>query len=372
MRTYLALCEYVPRVNSSAAVLTDDRTIEIQTFETPDVGPDEGLLRLEACGVCGSDYLTYRGRDDLDFFEYPSILGHEPVGRIVELGDDAAAKWGVTAGDRVAVEPMAACGVCEYCTEGMRTLCPTRLTYGHTTTSEFPALWGGYAEYMYLHPNAVLHRLPEDLSAEDATLFNPLGSGFEWGEPMTEVGDSVLVLGPGQRGLSCVVACNEAGAETIIVTGLERDAAKLDLARTFGATDTISVHEEDTVERVEEITDGEGADVVIDTTPVPGPIGDGIEAIKPGGTLVLAGTKAGAPLSEFYSDEVVHKALSIEGMFGVGYDAFEKAITVIDSGEYPLEEMHTHAFSIDEVERALRILGGEVDDEVAIHETILP
>jgi len=359
-------------MDSKAAVLTDARTLEIQHFETPEIGPDEGLVEIEACGVCGSDYLTYRGREDLDFFEYPAILGHEPVGRIETIGDEAREKWGVEEGDRVAIEPMAACGVCKWCTEGQRTVCPTRLTYGHTTTSVAPGLWGGYAEYMYLHPDTVLHRLPEDMSSEDATLFNPLGSGFEWGEPATEYGDTVLVLGPGQRGLACVIACREAGAKTIIVTGLNRDAKKLDLARTFGATHTVSVEAEDTVDRVDEITDGDGADVVIDTTPVPGPIGDGIEAIKPGGTLVLAGTKAGEPLSEFYSDEIVHKAVTIEGMFGVGYDAFEKAIAVIESGDYPLGKMHTHAFTIDDVERCLRILGGEIEDEVAIHSTIIP
>src|SRR5690606_29361143 len=117
---------------------------------------------------------------------------------------------------------------------------------------EPPGLWGGYAQYMYLHPNSVLHRGDAALPPGIAVMFNPLGAGFRWAVeiPRTRPGDTVVILGPGQRGLASVIACREVGAGTIIVTGLAADAKKLALARAFGADHTVDVDNEDAVARV--------------------------------------------------------------------------------------------------------------------------
>src|SRR5205807_9310397 len=131
-----------------------------------------------------------------------------------------------------------------------------------------PALWGAYAEYMYLDPFSVVHPIRADVPAPVAVMFNPLGAGFRWAVelPSTGPGDTVLVLGPGQRGLASVIAARAAGADTIIVTGLSRDARKLALARELGADHVIDVEREDARARVRELTGGRGAQVVIEVT----------------------------------------------------------------------------------------------------------
>ena len=148
------------------------------------------------------------------------------------------------------------CRACHDCLTGRYQAC-SRRKYGHGVTGVDiePALWGGFAEYMYISPNSVLHKVDKTLPAELAVMYNPLGAGVRWACHLGEagLGDTVLVLGAGQRGLAAVIAARAAGAGTIIVTGLEADAHKLALARELGADHCIVVdgdQAEDTVERV--------------------------------------------------------------------------------------------------------------------------
>lgn len=362
-------------VKTRAAVQRAARDVEIRELPVPDeVDDGAALLRVEGCGVCGADYERYVGEfDDQEMFEYPVVIGHEPVGRIAEIGADASDRWGVEAGDRVAVEPFAPCGVCEFCVDGRYTICRQRFIYGVASTDVGAGIWGGFAEYMLLRPGTIVHRLSDRVSIEDATLFNPLGAGFEWvcRAGGVEVGDAVLVLGPGQRGLSSVIAANEAGADPIVVTGLTADADRLDLAEDLGATHTIDVEATDLQERVAAICGG--VDVAVDTSPgATRPVVDAIEATRPGGTIVLAGTKGGAAVEGFVSDDVVLDNLTVQGTIGTRSWSFERAIDVIEAGDYPLERMHTHRLPLSEIDRVLRLQGGELDGEDAFHVTVVP
>ncbi|HVN64252.1 MAG TPA: alcohol dehydrogenase catalytic domain-containing protein, partial [Candidatus Binataceae bacterium] len=238
---------------SIAVVQTGTEKLEIREFPLPEVHDDDGLLRLEACGICGSDYEQYEGA--FGHMNYPVIPGHEPLGIIEKVGASAAKRWGVKEGDRVAVEVMLPCGFCEQCLSGEYRLCfgKGRMSaYGYTSTKIPPSLWGGYSQYMYLDPHTVMHKMSHSVPPEIAVLFNPLGAGIRWAVqlPGTGIGSSIAILGPGQRGLASVVAAKEAGAETIIVTGLKRDAKKLELAKLFGATHTVNVDEIDPVAAV--------------------------------------------------------------------------------------------------------------------------
>jgi len=230
-------------------VLTAPRRIEPRDLPIPDITDDTALLRIEACGICGSDYEQYEG---VLRTPTPVVPGHEPLGIIEAIGDGAARRWGVDLGDRVAVETMLSCRFCSRCLSGRYHLCEKRRIYSYIPLSEKPGLWGAYSEYMFLDPNSIVHKMDPSLPPEIAVIFNPLGAGFRWAVevPQTKPGDTVLILGPGQRGLASVLACRQAGADTIIVTGLAADAAKLAIAREFGADHTIDVENEDTTERV--------------------------------------------------------------------------------------------------------------------------
>lgn len=355
-----------------AMVQTAARRLEARELALPAIGVDDALLRVEACGICGSDVESFQGVLKVPL---PLIPGHEPLGVIEAIGERAAQRWGVQAGDRVAVETLLPCNACRRCRSGAYQLCASRRVYSYIPLAEAPGLWGAYAEFLYLAPNAIVHKVDPSLPAEIAVMFNPLGAGFRWAAemPRTQPGDTVLVMGPGQRGLSSVIAAREVGAGTILVTGLSRDAHKLALAREFGADHTIDVERESLVKRVREITDGRGVDVVIEVTPVATqPILDAIDCAALGGTIVLAGVKGLKPVPGFISDKVVLKEITLRGAIGVTWEHYERAIRLIESRKLPLEKLQTHRFGLRDAERAVRTLAGEFEDEQAVHCVLLP
>lgn len=356
---------------SLAIVQTGPRRLEPRELPLPEIGDEDALLRIEACGICGSDVEQYHGVLPLP---YPVIPGHEPLGIIEKIGDRAATRWGVDVGDRVAVETMLPCRFCQECLTGRYHLCRKRRIYSYVPLDQPPGLWGAYAEYMYLAPGSVVHPMSRDLPPEIAVLFNPLGAGFRWAVeiPNTRPGQSVVILGPGQRGLASVIACRQVGAGTIVVTGLEADAPKLALAREFGADVTIDVENENARERILEATDG-GADVVVDVSSyATEPVAAALDYVKPGGTVVLAGVKGYEPIPGFISDKIVLKEIAIRGAIGVTTTGYSEAIRLIESGRVPLAKMHTHDFGLREAEEAIQTLAGEAKGPRSIHSCLLP
>ncbi len=360
------------RRTSLAMVQTGPRKIEPRDLELPEIRDDDMLLRVEACGICGSDYEQYQGALRVPF---PVVPGHEPLGIVEAIGDTAAQRWGVDVGDRVAVETMLPCKFCTQCLRGRYHLCQRRRIYSYIPLSEEPGLWGAYAEYMYVAPNSIVHKVSKSLPAEIAVLFNPIGAGFRWAVeiPDTQPGDTVVILGPGQRGLASVVACREVGAGDIIVTGLEADAPKFEVARTFGADHTIDVENEDARARIRELTDGQGADVVVDVSAyATEPVAAALDYVKPGGTVVLAGVKGFKSIPNFISDKIVMKEISVRGASGVTSTGYSAAIRLIESEKVPLAEMHTHDFKLRDAELAIRTLAREIPGDESIHSCLRP
>jgi threonine dehydrogenase-like Zn-dependent dehydrogenase len=364
-----------------AAVQVGPRRYEVRNFEIPHTGADDAVLRVEACGLCGSDVDQYDGKLDGLGLKFPVIPGHEPVGIIEEIGSEAARRLDLKPGDRVAVEPTLGCGRCRACMTGNYRRCRvgrpgTKLAAcGFIPTSIMPALWGGLAEFMYLDPNTALHKVSRDIPAELAVLFQPLAAGISWAhrEPNTHVGDTVVIFGAGQRGLTSVVAAREAGAGGVFVIARRQSAHRLALAREFGADETIFA-DENVVRRVRELTHGEGADVIVDVTAeTMAPIPAAIEMAKAGGTIVLAGVKGpGVQLQQVEHDRIFAKELTIKGVKNADYNSFETAVKLIESGKYPLEKMHTHSFALEHLETALLTLAGRVPGENAVSVSINP
>jgi len=359
------------RATTFAMVLTEPRELVPRDLPLPDIDDDSALLRIEACGICGSDYEQFEG---VLRTPTPVVPGHEPLGVIERIGDRAARRWGVDAGDRVAVETMLSCRFCPRCLEGSYHLCRDRRIYSYVPLSEPPGLWGAYARHMYLAPHSIVHRVDPALPPELAVLFNPLGAGFRWAVemPRTGPGDRVVILGPGQRGLASVVACREAGAAQVIVTGLSVDAAKLQLALELGADAVIDVEQEDAVRRVRELTDG-GADVVVDVSSyATAPVTQAIDMVRMGGRVILAGVKGFRPVPDFVSDKVVMKEIELRGAIGVTSSGYRRAIELLESGRVPLARMHTHDFDLREAERAIRTLARQIPGEESIHSCLIP
>jgi threonine dehydrogenase-like Zn-dependent dehydrogenase len=368
-------------MKAKAMVQVDHRRLEMQEIDVPAIRPDEGLLRVEACGLCGSDVEQYRGHFAAKgLVSYPVIPGHEPIGIIEEIGAEAEKTWGVKKGDRVALEPHISCGRCRTCLGGGYHLCKTVrpsgwASYGYLPRDFGHGLWGGYAEYIHLHPRTILHKLPASLPVGIATMYQALAAGVRWAVqlPKTALGDTVLILGCGQRGLGSVIACREAGVACIIVTGLARDRYKLDLALALGAHHVIVVDQEDTVERVMDITRGQGADVVVDAVPAaPHPVIHAVEAARVGGTIVIGGVKGSDVKVNLDTDRLLYKELTLHGVFSQGWEAYEQALRILSENRYALERLHTHDFSLADVEKAILTLGGDIPGEEAICVAIHP
>lgn len=364
----------------AAAVSYEFGRTQVTEIPMPDIPGDAGLLRVEMTGVCGSDWPYYRKYPGT---KGPLILGHEPVGRVERLGRIAADRFGVKEGDRVALEEYLPCGHCKDCRSGDFRLCdatdtlnrPDAVRYGSTPISRAPSLWGGYSRFQYLHPNSVFHVVPDHVPAKRATLALPLGNGVEWAylQGKARIGEAVVIQGPGQQGLACVIAAKEAGASCIIVTGLSTpaDERRLALARQLGADHIVNVDRQDLFQAVSDATGGDMADLVIDcasggTETVTSAIG----LARKSGRIILGGRKFKA-IPDFDSDVLISRFLTVKGMRGHSYDAVELGLGIIASGKYALDGMCTHTFALGDVDQALRTVGGQ-GLPGAIHCTVDP
>jgi threonine dehydrogenase-like Zn-dependent dehydrogenase len=350
-------------------VETAPGTFEIRETPIPEPGDDGAIVRLEACGVCATDLEIFHG--DLPFVAYPLVPGHEPLGVIERLGRNARRRWQLSEGDRVAIKSSLGCRRCVLCSQsaGCIEFGEGRLpNYGFQSPDRAPGLWGGFATHLYLPPQAQFFPVDPAVPTGEASTFNALSNGVHWvAVGGVKSGDSVVILGPGARGLACVIAARRAGADRVVVTGLGNDRAKLELARDLGA-DTVLAVDPDTV--AETVLDAlpSGADIVIDTTPVATrSITDALGIARQRGTVVLAGLKGRRSVPSFFSDDVVNKELVLRGTASTPFAAMVDAVRIIESRRLPLDRLATHSFPLEEAEAGVRSLEAKRDGDRPVH-----
>ena len=359
-----------------AAVKTDIEVNEIREFALPQIGENDGLMKVEASGVGGSDPEMYRKPDTA-----PCIMGHENVGTVTELGEAAAKRWGLRPGDRIALHEYLPCWHCHWCKQGDFRLCMeadffnvkdrfNTLRYGTCNADIAPHLWGGFAEYMYLAPNAVIHKIPADMDARHATLAVPLGNGVQWAvlDGGAGLGKTVLVYGPGQQGLSCALAAKASGSLKVIIAGMTRDRARLDLSLELGADIAVDIEQEDLAAIVMRETNGAGVDVVVDTTgdPTGSIAAQAIELSAKGACLSLNGLRQTVPIGE-----IKKRYLTVKAPRGHSYRAVQTALDIVATGRWPIDRLCSHDFGLDQVHEAVMATAGR-EIEGAIHVTVSP
>lgn len=361
--------------SASGLVLTAPRAFEQRRFDLPEVRPDNGLLRVEACGLCGTDHEQYTGHLPN---HHAFIPGHEVVGVVERVGDEAADRWGVTEGQRVAVEVFQSCRECDACLAGVYRRCARNgvaTMIGFTDADEPPGLGGGYASHLHLGPDSMLLPIPDELDPVTATLFNPLGAGIRWAVelPETKPGDVVAILGPGIRGLCAAAAAKEAGAGFIMLTGLgERDAERLALAPAFGVDLAVDVAETDPNQALRAAI-GSKADIVIDVTAkAPAALAQAVSLARPGGTIVLAGTRGSSETPGFEPDHIVYKELRIVGALGVDVSAYRKALDLLMTGRYPFADLPRQIAGFDDLEPLIQVMAGERPGVPPVHGVFVP
>ncbi len=349
---------------AKAMVLVEPRQLAATKIPSQEVEAG-GWLAVEATAISGSDVQAWHG--ERREVQYPLIPGHQVVGRIAVADDTIPFEIGT----RVVLEPGIRCGRCNRCRHGLAT-CQFRRpsnTYGLIPSTEPPALWGGMAEYLYIDPSATIHAVTDDVPAEVATSVHSLATGHTWAVelPALHPGERVLILGPGPRGLACVLAAKAAGASWVGVTGLSHDRDRLDLAQRLGADLTIDVERHSDLATV--IADDTGCrpDVVVDvTSDDPEAVFSAFDIVRSGGRVVLASTKGNRAL-HFFSDVLVAKQLTVRGAMGASSDSYRWATQRLANDDR-VDSLVSHQFPLDEAQRAMQAAAGMLghDELIAV------
>lgn len=360
-------------LTTDSLVLEAPERLVMRTFEVPSIGPDEGLLEVELAGICGTDWKTFHGKLP---YPTPVILGHEILGRLAQIGERMSHRTGLHEGDRVTVAGSVPCWSCRACHAGNYRFCPSKRSYGTSTPCTVPPhLWGAFGRYMYIAPGSILHRVDDSVPAEAAVLVQGvMANGYQWVGRHGKVrpGQSVVIQGCGPQGLGCAIAAREYGAALVVVTGLPRDNERLALAREFGADVTINVEEQDPLETVRDLTNGEMADTVIDVSGSPTAIPLSVQMTRRQGTLVLAGLTGKEAVTPMLMDRLVWNEITLQGAYTKGSEAVRDSLALIASRKYPLERMVTHTYPLEQAEQAIRAIGGEVDGLYPIKAAVRP
>ncbi len=327
-----------------AAVYQGIERIEVKEVPDP-VCPQDGLvIRVEACGLCGSEVRTfYQGTS---YHKPGAILGHEVAGVVQEAGPEVS-RYKV--GDRIACGPAVPCGECYYCQRGMQNLCDNEYP------NPFPL---GFAQYMAVPGQAIrcgaVTAIPEKLSFEAATLAEPLSSVTKTHIMLnTSLFDSVAVIGAGPVGCMHVQMARLRGATKIIQS--EMTPARVETARAFGADVLIDASSENPVERVMQETDGRGADIVVCAAPSTKAAAEAVNMARKGGKIVwFAGLPSSDPAIHVDGNRVHYRDLIIFGTIGFTPRHFRMALELVASGKIDANKYISGTISLDEIVEGIK------------------
>jgi L-iditol 2-dehydrogenase len=288
-----------------ALLLTEYNHLEYTSFEDPQPGPDDVLIQVKTCGICGSDIHGLDGSSGRRI--PPLIMGHEAAGVIVALGENVT---GWQLGDRATFDSTVYCGTCYFCRRGEINLCDNRRVLG-VSCGEYRR-HGAFADLIVV-PQHILYRLPEGLSFEQAAMVEAVSIAVHAVERTpVSLNDTAVVVGTGMIGLLVVQALRVAGCGRIIAVDL--DPKRLELAGQLGADDTLNSKEVDVVQEVQARTDGRGADIACEVVGFTPTLQLAIQSVRKGGTVTLVGNLS--PTTEFLQQSVVTRELTLYGSCG--------------------------------------------------------
>lgn len=322
-----------------------DGEVEVREVPEPTLASGTVLVAARAVGVCGSDIHMWRNKHSWETRQ-PVILGHETAGVIAAVADDVEG-WKV--GDRVVCETAASiCGICALCRTGRYNLCPSREGYGAIRD-------GAFGELLLAEPR-VLHRIPDNLTFEQAAMTEPFAVAYNAiveRAPLVP-GDLVVVQGIGAIGALSLQMARLRGAGTVVVLGTPVDALRLEKALALGADRTVDITTEDAASIIRSLGDGLGADLVVDATGVSIALKQGLELVRPYGSIVKIGW--GPQPLNFSLDPLVAKAVTLYGSFSHTWTTWERVLELFSRGKLDPQAVLGGVYELDDWQTAFEAM----------------
>jgi L-iditol 2-dehydrogenase len=314
--------------------------IEVRDMPEPQPAAGEVKIEVVACGICGSD--IHVRHDEFPYWP-PVILGHEFTGTVVELGPDCRR---ARVGDRVVAEPHTkACGICPLCRTGNIQICPEKRSPGW-------GIHGGMARYI-CYPEKLLHRIPDDMTFDQAALVEPTANIVTDLIERTQVipGDYVAVIGPGPIGLLAAMVARAAGAREVAIIGTPNDVKlRFAKARELGLTNLINIGETNAAETVMAQTNGIGADIVVECSGSPRAIPGTVDLVRKLGKICVIGL-TGNKNVEIPWDKFCFRVVNVIFNLSTSYTSWDRTISLIHKRLVPAEKLITHKEPIEKWEQ---------------------
>lgn len=349
-------------LNGRAALFTEvGKPLEFKDF--PIVPLEKGALwvKITMCTICGSDLHTYLGHRKQAM---PSILGHEIIGTITELGEGVthdSANVPVKVGDRITWTIFSACGKCYYCKiKGLPFKCTHLFKYGHDASDQPPYFNGGFGEYCYITPGTFFFKIPDELTDKEATPANcALATVMQGADTIgIEYADNVMIMGAGALGCYASAVVKERGAAKVILTDVID--SRLEMAKEFGADVVINVRgmsNEELASRIKAETNGFGVDVVMEVCGRPEAVPTGLDCLRKGGRFCEMGNVFPGAVWSYDSSKIIFNWLTIKGVHN--YDALQLwrslQLLVNTKSKYPYEKLVGAVYSLDEINEAMKL-----------------
>jgi L-iditol 2-dehydrogenase len=304
----------------------DPHSVELRELAIPEIGEDDVLFSVQAAGICGSDLHQYTGNQSWQV-NYPVVLGHEFAGVVAKAGNRVK---GFKEGDRVVSETAAVLPTdSAFIRQGLYNLDPKRLGFGYGVN-------GAMAPFVKV-PARCLHRIPDALAYEKAALTEPCCVAYNAVCVNSRIrpGDTVAIIGPGPIGLLCAIMARLAGAGHLVVIGIPADAHRLEVAKKIGAETVLGSKNENVPEWVKNFGDGCGLDLVIDAAGVSAALKLALDIVRPAGQITKVGW--GPQPLNFSLDQLVRKAVTLQGSYSHNWPIWEQVISLLASGKINLD-----------------------------------
>ena len=331
-----------------AAVLKGIENLEMEDISRPNPSPQEILIKVKACSICGTDIRVYHhGHKHMRF---PRITGHELSGEIVEIGKRVE---GHKLGEKVAIAPAIPCGRCYYCRRGMQSMCINLTAIGYHYD-------GGFAEFMVVPEDAVrngcVNTIPSELSFEEAALAEPLACAIN-GQQLSQIGlgNTVVVVGAGPLGCIHLQLAKTKGASRTILVELSRE--RIDFAKKFAFPDiVINPSSENAIQRIKEETEGRGADRIIVSCPSGKAQEESLSMVAPRGIInFFGGLPLDNPFIKFNSNLIHYGEFYVVGTHGSAPYHNELALSLISQEKVKIKELVTHRLPLERLEKGLAL-----------------